>query len=268
MSYRLTTQNFLKYIPSLVVQRMLRLGDKPWSLPEVQDLNAVVMFADISGFTSISESCAKMGARGCEELVFCINRYMEGLSKSITKHGGDIIKFVGDALIVLWPQEEDENIEIIARQAIQCALEIQAELNNKRITQGMSKLSVKIGIGAGKCGLLYVGGVLKRAEFLVIGDALSQALLAEHCCTHGGQVIVSKQTWELVTNYFDSTPADSKDFKEILEMKGSPVKFAAESLFLKNRFDPIRLDKAYQNLKVYVPAAILPYIETNIVFLK
>jgi class 3 adenylate cyclase len=52
----------------------------------------------------ISEACAMMGVRGNEELAFCINRYMEGMVKSLGKYGGDIIKFVGDAMIVMWPR--------------------------------------------------------------------------------------------------------------------------------------------------------------------
>lgn len=67
-------------------------------------METVVLFADISGFTNISEACARMGVRGNEELAFCINRYMEGMVKSLGKYGGDIIKFVGDAMIVMWPR--------------------------------------------------------------------------------------------------------------------------------------------------------------------
>ena len=67
-------------------------------------METVVLFADISGFTMISEACARMGVRGNEELAFCINRYMEGMVKALGKYGGDIIKFVGDAMIVMWPR--------------------------------------------------------------------------------------------------------------------------------------------------------------------
>ena len=38
-----------------------------------------------------------------EELAFCINRYMEGMVTNLNQYGGDIIKFVGDAMIVMWP---------------------------------------------------------------------------------------------------------------------------------------------------------------------
>ena len=83
-----------------------------------------MLFADISGFTNISEACAKLGIRGNEELAFCINRYMEGMVKNLAKFGGDIIKFVGDAMIVMWPRskynennDEDEKVNVI-RKAI------------------------------------------------------------------------------------------------------------------------------------------------------
>ena len=66
-------------------------------------METVVMFADISGFTSLSEACVAKGIRGNEELAFCINRYMEGMVSKLDQAGGDIIKFVGDAMIVMWP---------------------------------------------------------------------------------------------------------------------------------------------------------------------
>ena len=127
----------------------------------------------------ISEACALMGVRGNEELAFCINRYMEGMVKSLGKYGGDIIKFVGDAMIVMWPRfstdnggntspkmgndnttntkggssgkekqvvfkdQLDDKVTVI-RKAIQCAIDIQNELNNKKIMSNVTNLSVKV----------------------------------------------------------------------------------------------------------------------------
>ena len=117
-----------------------------------------------------------MGVRGNEELAFCINRYMEGMVKSLGKYGGDIIKFVGDAMIVMWPRVGDNQQEdktTVVRKAIQCAWDIQNELNNKKIMTTVTNLSVKIGIGFGECALLYVGGIFNRSEFFTVGDALT-----------------------------------------------------------------------------------------------
>ena len=75
-------------------------------LPYIQDLETAVLFADISGFTKASETFQNLGVRGSEELSFCMNRYMEGMIKNLTKFGGDIIKFAGDAMIVMWPRSK------------------------------------------------------------------------------------------------------------------------------------------------------------------
>lgn len=157
-------------------------------------METVVLFADISGFTNISEACAKHGIRGNEELAFCINRYMEGMVKNLAKFGGDIIKFVGDAMIVMWPRnkrgndeaEDDDDKVTVIRKAIQCAFDIQKELNNKKIMINVTNLSVKIGIAFGKCALLYVGGVFERSEFFTVGSALTYALKSEEQATEGG----------------------------------------------------------------------------------
>ena len=52
-------------------------------------------------------------------------------------------------------------------------------MGNLVILEGVSSLSVKIGIGYGKCALLYVGGVFNRAEFFTVGEALKLALAAQ-----------------------------------------------------------------------------------------
>lgn len=72
-------------------------------LPTKVSLRSVVMFADISGFTNLTETLSKKGPEGAEIIAFSINRYMELMVKEIGKSGGDIFKFAGDAMIVVWP---------------------------------------------------------------------------------------------------------------------------------------------------------------------
>jgi adenylate cyclase 10 len=88
------------------------------------------MFADISGFTNLTETLSKLGNEGAELIAFAINRYMELLVSGISKSGGDIFKFAGgnaylsilDAIIVVWPPttkddilESYEDLRIICR---------------------------------------------------------------------------------------------------------------------------------------------------------
>jgi adenylate cyclase 10 len=53
------------------------------------------MFADISGFTNLTEKLSKMGPEGAEKIAFAINRYMELLVSAVGRSGGDIFKFAG-----------------------------------------------------------------------------------------------------------------------------------------------------------------------------
>jgi len=66
------------------------------------------MFADISGFTALTETYSAIGPEGAEKIAFVINTYMELMIKEIGKSGGDIFKFAGDAMIIIWPPSKAE----------------------------------------------------------------------------------------------------------------------------------------------------------------
>ncbi|CAI2376171.1 unnamed protein product [Moneuplotes crassus] len=258
------SRSLINYIPSLILGHQLRSKDNE-ELPSIQPLHTVVLFADISGFTKISEMCAKMGSRGCEELSFCMNRYMESIVKGLGKYGGDIIKFVGDAMIVVWPRDvdnPDDDLVSVSRKAIKCAIDIQAELNGKQIMKNISSLSVKLGIGVGDCSLLHVGGVFKRAEYFCVGEALSQALSSEEDAV-GGDIIVSKEVWQLVKEFFDGEEIPRINNVKILKLIGASLPPIAHTNIFINSLKKDELIKAMQYLKNFVPNAIMPYIEVN-----
>lgn len=104
---------------------------------------------------------------------------------------------------------------------MQCALDIQLDLDNKQIMKGIGKLSVKLGIGMGQCALLHVGGVFRRAEFFTVGDALLQALACEGDADGGGEIIVSKQIWESVGSHFEGVGLNSGNVR-VMELKKGP----------------------------------------------
>ena len=143
----------LGYLPSIVIKSILdetitSSTVMPASIPMKK---VVSLFADISGFTKLSESFSKVGRTGSEFLAFCLNRYMEQLINVIGNNGGDIFKFAGDALLVIWPEEDEKdeskreaNLISTCRRAIQCALSIQSKLNNLEMVKGKI-LSVKVG---------------------------------------------------------------------------------------------------------------------------
>ena len=197
--------SIMGFIPALVVKYLLEKKSKR-NLPEKQSFKSVVLFADISGFTNLSETLSRKGNEGSELLAFVLNRYMELLVKIISRSGGDIFKFAGDAMIVLWPPPAagpnfEEDLTKLCRQAAQSALDIKNKLNDAILFE-KTKLSVKMGLGVGDLTIMHVGGTFERAEYLVAGNPLTQAFESEHHATCGGQIIVSRQMWDVIHKYF------------------------------------------------------------------
>lgn len=89
----------LGFVPALVVQYLTN-RKQGTLLPDKQSFTSVVMFADISGFTNLTETLSKIGPEGAELIAFAINRYMELLVSAVSKSGGDIFKFAGGTQIL------------------------------------------------------------------------------------------------------------------------------------------------------------------------
>lgn len=76
--------NLIGYLPSIVIKNILdgNISSKTQMPASIPMKKVVSLFADISGFTKLSEAFSKEGRTGSEFLAFCLNRYMEQLSKS------------------------------------------------------------------------------------------------------------------------------------------------------------------------------------------
>lgn len=109
------------YVPALVICRVAQ-SSGPIISPISEDLETAVLFADISGFTALTEGLAARGAVGMEELSQVISDYFGCLAEVIVDHGGDIVKFAGDAMLALWPASSDNTLAQATHRAAQCAL--------------------------------------------------------------------------------------------------------------------------------------------------
>ncbi len=86
--------------------------------PAVHSYNTVCMFADVSGFTALGEAMLrKHGVGGAEYLARHLNSYFSQMVRIIAGEGGDIFKFAGDAMIVLWP--DVDSVDVRCRRAAQ-----------------------------------------------------------------------------------------------------------------------------------------------------
>ena len=157
--YDLTTLR--SFVPAWLVRR-LAANPAPLMEPEIEKLQAAVLFADISGFSVLAAQLAKRGPIGAEELTAILNSSFEQILTLIHDHGGDVVKFAGDAVLALW-KAEDNDPASASRQAAQCALAVNTALNNYDFGSGI-QLSVHSGLGAGEVSIACIGGQLQRWE--------------------------------------------------------------------------------------------------------
>jgi class 3 adenylate cyclase len=197
------TTTLASYLPTLVVER-LATDSAAGRDPIADHRQGSVLIADVSGFTTITERLAERGAAGAEELTRVINEYFGHVIDIILAHGGDIVRFAGDAVLAVWPVSDDIDERETARRSTQCGLSLQRELASYR-SNGGTQLSMKIGVGTGDFTCMHLGGEFHRWEVLITGLAFVQSFSAlEHA--KAGQVVVSLQCWTHVENDFRATP--------------------------------------------------------------
>jgi class 3 adenylate cyclase len=223
------------------------------------DQNGVSLFADISGFTKLSEKLAKKGPIGQEELGYYLNRYLERIVKLIIRSGGDVFKFAGDAVLVLWPITEGDDVEkqmaTNVHRVGQCCMDIQAEMNEARLSDDVD-LSIKLGIGCGNAQLMHLGGVYGRLEYLCTGPSLLQAFVSESKCV-AGDTVMSTQAYNLVKEHFRAVKVDDESYK-ILSIVNN-----IRNVSLRKEISMYSLEQVAARLKQYIPAAVIPYLVIN-----
>ena len=264
--------SLLGYLPAILIKKILEQKQSEKRNPPINmPIKTVSLFADISGFTKLSESFSKKGRKGSEFLAFCLNRYMELLINIIGKNGGDIIKFAGDALLVIWPQEKGGDEVNSCRRALQCALQIITKLDKLEMVKGRV-LSVKVGLGFGECKVLLVGGIFDRFECLVVGESMRQACSSECHCQGGGEVVVCESVYNLIQQYYDFEEAppdyehgenDGLKYFKLIKAKNTmdKVKIRADAFLMRKKFSSLEIKTKYNELKKFVPAAIAMYLD-------
>ena len=180
--------------PPVVRAALMHPHPQPREHPATAEVVAAVLFADVSGFTPLTEALARKGAEGPEELTRLLNGYFGAMIECLDAEGGEVVKFSGDALTVLFTAT-NEPLSHAIRRAYQAALRMQqamADFTTLSTSVGPVRLAMKIGIGAGLVKTFEVGGFFGRWEYVVAGDPLRQVAEAEHLA-HPGDILLSPE---------------------------------------------------------------------------
>lgn len=156
--------------------------------PPARVVDGTLLGLDIAGFTALSERLAARGKLGAEELIALISRCYSGLIEIGSRHGGDVLKFRGDALLLFF--DGDGHEERAARAALGMQ-ELIAVAGTATSSVGPVQLTIAAGAFSGDCHFFMVGS--HHHELIVCGPAASATLALEDAA-EAGEVLVSART--------------------------------------------------------------------------
>ncbi|MEI2611415.1 MAG: adenylate/guanylate cyclase domain-containing protein [Candidatus Promineifilaceae bacterium] len=182
------------YLPIPLTQQILR-DDLP-TPGQPQTFVAATLFADISGFTRLTELLATDGPRGAEELNRVLQMTFTAMINGIHTTGGEVAHFHGDAMSIYFPDDDNQ----AAARALACAQLMQRlmqtsfreiSVNQTPKKRATVELTMKIGLGYGMCLAVVVGEVGQQLEFVLAGPAVDEAVAAQERAK-AGEVVASR----------------------------------------------------------------------------
>jgi adenylate cyclase len=196
----------------------------------VSGLHSVLWYADLRGFTGISD--VSPGT----QIVEMLNDVFETLTASLRPRGGHVVKFIGDAMLATIAFEETDAREA-CRQALEAAvegLENLRALDDRRLTAGLPPIEVDIALHVGE--VLYGNvGAADRLDFTVIGPAVNEVVRMEKLCDQLDRHVVFSSEFAKAAGQCDGRLVSLGEFqlrgvaecKEIFGLRLSPAEPSA-----------------------------------------
>ena len=241
------------YLPRGLAQFLM---ETPSPGTVILPLEGTVMFADIDGFTAMSERFSQAASQtGAEELTDLVNRFLTILITTTARYGGDLQKFNGDAGLLLFTGEEH------ALRAVAAALDVQQamaeQLGQVETSLGSFPLRVAIGLSSGQ--LVGLGlGDQNRREWILSGAPLHRMGLAQGAAPPG-KVVVDVSTGETCADSLQSRALNDGLYL-VEKLRQLPKLCAVPPLS-----PPPRLDKpAYLSWLLSHLDTLTPYLGTGV----
>lgn len=180
-----------------VLEGQIRLGDG-------QDIHAVIWFSDLRGSTALADRMAR------PDYLNLLNSYFDCMAGAILDHGGEVLRFLGDAVLGMFPiAAVTSQPQLCPEHTGACARSIQAaheamkrmdKLNQERHKNGETSLGYGIALHLGD--LMYGNiGVPRRLDFTAIGAAVNEtARLEDMCKALHKPILISEELARLVPN--------------------------------------------------------------------
>jgi adenylate cyclase len=195
-----TRRTLERYVSKNLVKEILDNPDSFYSSLRGVRIPATILFSDIVGFTSMTESADP------EKLVKQLNEYLSRMTAAVFENNGTLDKFIGDAVMAVWGNVSSRGVAEDAKACARAALAMRRELrvlNQKWAAEGTAAFAIGIGINHGD----VLGGNIgsqEKADPTVIGDAVNLASRLEALTrTYPVDILVGASASELIRDEFD-----------------------------------------------------------------
>lgn len=182
LSKSLMTTYLGKRTGEKVLSGMIRRGD-------ANTINAALWFSDLRNFTHLTETLP------AEEVLSMLNEYFEFVAAAVTARGGEILRFIGDAMLIVFPINSNISKKSACIAALDAATDARATLavvNHLRKRKSQPLIEFGVGLNVGEVVYGNVGAP-DRLDFTVMGPAVNRTSRLESLTKElGRDVLVSK----------------------------------------------------------------------------
>ena len=195
-----------RFLSPQVTSRILASSEsQSAALGVPEEKEVTVLFADIVGFTSMSERMSPAA------VALVLNDYLSRMTDAIFKHDGTLDKYIGDAIMAVFGAPLD--MPDHAARAVSAALEMRQRLEefNAERKEG-PHLRIRIGINSGKVVAGEIGSINKK-EYTVLGDTVNIASRLESSVAQPGMIVIGENTHAMVEGQFQVNPLPPKALK-------------------------------------------------------
>ncbi len=197
-----------------VLAGMIRRGD-------AEVIDAALWFSDLRDFTHLTETLAP------DRVLKMLNDYFEFIAAAVTARGGEILRFIGDAMLIVFPIEAREDASAACRAALDAALDARGTLgalNHLRRRHGEPPIEFGVGLNLGK--VIYGNvGAPDRLDFTVMGPAVNRTARLESLTkTLGRNILFSREFAERIDQ-----PITALGEHEMKGVAGPQAVFALET---------------------------------------
>ncbi|MGI9411934.1 MAG: adenylate/guanylate cyclase domain-containing protein, partial [Hyphomicrobiaceae bacterium] len=168
-----------------VIDGLIKRGDG-------EELNAVIWFSDLRGSTALAETLER------EDYLEALNQYFDSVAGAVIEQGGEVLKFIGDAVLAIFAIDEAPNSAGTACDSALAAVKLArkrlGKINAERSGAGQPALAFGTALHVGK--LMYGNiGTPRRLDFTVIGPSVNEAARLESMCKDLGQAVIVSEAF-------------------------------------------------------------------------